>query len=176
MYEANPFMHVTTLSEGVTNDNLEPLLKEKRINCIIEEIDDLPMKISVRQLAMKYKVPVVMITDNGDGVVLHVERYDLGYNKVFDKPLEYWDKLSTGKPTPQDMGMMIVNDIIGGPQNVAPRVFESVGRVLNHELVSWSQLGSAAIFGGVIATVAVKKITLGTSTEPYTAINIQPTV
>ena len=174
MYEANPFIKVDAMSEGVTPENLELLLKEKRLNCIIEEIDELPMKIAVRKMAMEYKVPVVMITDNGDGVVLHIERYDLGYDKVFNKPLAYWDALSTGKPTPQDMGMMIVNDIIGGMENVAPRVMESVQRVLRHELVSWSQLGSAAIFGGVIATVAVKKIALGTSTEPYIALNIQP--
>ena len=38
---------------------------------------------------MKYKIPVIMITDNGDGVVLHVERYDLGHNKIFDKDLNF---------------------------------------------------------------------------------------
>jgi len=37
----------------------------------------------------------------------------------------------------------------------------SVKRVLNKELVSWSQLGSAALLGGVVSTVAIKRIVLG---------------
>jgi hypothetical protein len=40
-----------------------------------------------------------------------------------------------------------------------------VKRVLAKELVSWSQLGSAAILGGVIATYAIKEIALGKGTK-----------
>jgi hypothetical protein len=72
--------------------------------------------------------------------------------------------------------MMIVNDILGGPQNVPPRVFQSVERIMKKELVSWAQLGSAAIFGGVVATVTVKEIALGRNTTPYIEKNIQITL
>ena len=40
-------------------------------------------------------------------------------------------------------------------------MLSSVKRVLAHELVSWSQLGTAALLGGIMVTYAVKQIALG---------------
>jgi molybdopterin/thiamine biosynthesis adenylyltransferase len=173
IYEDNPFAKVIALQEGLTKDNLEALLKEDKLDIIVEEVDSLPVKIHTRELALKYKKPVIMITDNGDGVVLHIERYDLGYDKVFNKPFEYWTQMFSSKPTMEQIGKMIVGDILGGPQNVPPRVFQSVERIIKKELVSWAQLGSAALMGGVVATVAVKRIALGEHHDAYVEKNIQ---
>jgi len=133
----------------------------------------LAVKIKTRELALEYKIPVIMITDNGDGIMLHVERYDLGYDKIFNKPFEYWKTLFQKKPSIQDIGKVIVGDVLGGPQNISPRVFASVERVMKHELVSWAQLGSAAILGGVITTIVIKRIVSGKNTSPYIEKNIQ---
>lgn len=163
IYEDNPFVNITILSEGVNEDNLKKLLADNAITHIVEEIDDIKMKMVVRNLAREYKIPVVMITDNGDGVVLTAERYDLGYNKIFDKDDNYWaEKLS--QPMNKELaGSIIINDIVGGMEKVDKKMIASVQRVLAKELVSWSQLGSAAILGGVIATFALKRIILGHS-------------
>lgn len=164
IYEDNPFVNITIMPGGVSEDNLKKLLEADDITHIVEEIDDIKMKIVVRRLAREYKVPVVMITDNGDGVVLHVERYDLGYNKIFDKDDAYWQaKLSTPM-TKELAGNIIINDIVGGIEKVDKKMAASVARVIKKELVSWPQLGSAAILGGVAATVALKRIILGEST------------
>ncbi|MFA6503003.1 MAG: ThiF family adenylyltransferase [Candidatus Paceibacterota bacterium] len=161
IYEDNPFAEVTTLPEGVDESNLEELIKAGRVDCIVEEIDDLPFKIHARLLAMKYKIPVVMVTDNGDGVVLHVERYDLGHDKIWGKPHSYYEeKLAEGPMTREKAGGIIMGDVVGGVHRVDPNMIASVQRVLARELVSWSQLGSAAILGAVVATYAVKKIAL----------------
>lgn len=161
IYEDNPFAEVTLMKKGVNTKNLELLLKNKKLDCIVEEIDDFPIKIEVRLLALKYKIPVLMITDNGDGVVLHIERYDLGYNKIFDKDLSYWNNIMKKKLTRQEAGGLIVNDIVGGVDKVDPNMIKSVKKVNNKELVSWSQLGSAAIYGGVVTTFAIKEIMKG---------------
>jgi molybdopterin/thiamine biosynthesis adenylyltransferase len=174
IYEDNPYANVNIFPEGITNENLEELLKNKKIDCIVEEIDDIKIKIVTRQLALKYKIPVVMITDNGDGVVLHVERYDIGYDKIFHKDPSFWDDKIKREITKEIAGNMIMNDFLGGPQNVDPHMLASVGRVFKKELVSWSQLGSAAILGGVVATVAIKRIALGTSKEKDARIFISP--
>lgn len=174
IYEDNPYANVNIFSEGITSENLEELLKNKEIDCIIEEIDDMKVKIEIRILALKYKVPVVMITDNGDGVVLHVERYDIGYDKIFHEDPSFWDDKIKEEMTKEVAGGIIVNNIVGGPQNVDPHMLESVQRVFKKELVSWSQLGSAAILGGVVATVAIKRIALGTSKEKEARIFIAP--
>lgn len=158
IYEDNPFAEVTLMKKGVNAKNLELLLKKKKLDCIVEEIDNFPIKIEVRLLALKYKIPVLMITDNGDGVVLHIERYDLGYNKIFNKDLSYWNNIMKKKLTREEVGGLIVNDIVGGVDKVDPNMIKSVKKVNNKELVSWSQLGSAAVLGGVIVTYAVKEI------------------
>lgn len=161
IYEDNPFAQVTLMKKGINAKNLELLLKNKKLDCILEEIDSFMMKIEIRLLAMKYKLPVVMITDNGDGVVLHIERYDLGYNKIFNKDLSYWNELKEKKLGREEIGGIIMGDIVGGLDKVDPNMFESVKKVINKELVSWPQLGSAAIYGGVVATFAIKKIIRG---------------
>lgn len=174
IYEDNPYADVHILPKGITNENLETLLKNKEIDCIVEEIDDVKMKIDTRMLALKYKVPVVMITDNGDGIVLHAERYDLGHNKIFDEEQDYWKDKFSGEITKEVAGGIIINNIVGGPDKVDPNMMKSVKRVLDRELVSWSQLGSAAILGGVVVTVAIKRIALGTSTELNTRTFVSP--
>lgn len=166
IYEDNPFADVTLLQEGINETNLEELIKAGKINCILEEIDDISFKIHARLLAMKYKIPVVMVTDNGDGVVLHVERYDLGHDLIWGKPHEYYEeKLADGPITKEKAGGIIIHDIVGGVHRVDPKMIASVKRVLAKELVSWSQLGSAAILGAVIATYAIKEIALGKGTK-----------
>jgi hypothetical protein len=166
IYEDNPFAKVNLFPKGINSKDLESLLKNKKLDCIVEEIDDIAMKIETRFLAIKYKIPVVMITDNGDGVVLHIERYDLGYKNIFNKPVSYWSKLKINKPTKEQAGNIIMNDIVGGIDKVDPRMIKSVKKVLNKELVSWSQLGSAAIFGGVITTFVIKEI-IRNNKKPY---------
>jgi molybdopterin/thiamine biosynthesis adenylyltransferase len=173
IYEDNPFALVTSLENGVNEENLNNLLENKQIDIIVEEVDNLAVKIMTRKLAFKYKIPVIMVTDNGDGVMLHIERYDLGYDKIFNKPFEYWDALFQEKPTMEEMGKVIVGDVLGGPQNVSSRVFASVKRIIDHELVSWAQLGSAALLGGVVTTIAIKHIVNGQNTSHYVEKNIQ---
>ncbi|MFA5777984.1 MAG: ThiF family adenylyltransferase [Candidatus Paceibacterota bacterium] len=173
IYEDNPFANVTAWQDGINESNLEEALKLKKIDIIVEEVDNLAIKIKTRELAQKYKIPVVMITDNGDGAMLHIERYDLGYNKIFNKSFEYWRELFQTKPSMEDIGKVIIGDVLGGPQNVSPRVFASVERIMKHELVSWAQLGSAAVLGGVVTTIAIKNIVSGKDTAPYVEKNIQ---
>jgi ThiF family len=166
IYEDNPFAEVRTLPHGVTTKNLEALLKKGMIHCIIEEIDNMPMKIETRMLAIKYKIPVIMITDNGDGVVLHVERYDLGHNMIFGKNISYWKEIMKEPITMQKAGEIIMKNIVG-IKNVDPKMIKSVMKVMKKELVSWSQLGSAAILGGAVATIALKNIVLGPANKKF---------
>lgn len=162
IYEENPYAIVETFENGINAPSLKKLFKRKeRIDCIVEEIDNMPLKIKVRQLARAYKIPVVMITDNGDGVVIHVERYDLGYKKIFGKDDAYWRKKIASIRSMADVGDIIIHDIVGGPGKVDPKMLASIPKVLNRKLVSWPQLGSAAILGSVAATIAIKNIFLG---------------
>jgi molybdopterin/thiamine biosynthesis adenylyltransferase len=167
IYEGNPFAEVTPIQEGINPGNLEELLKTGVVNCIIEEVDSLPIKITTRKLALKYKVPVMMITDNGFSVILHVERYDLGYSQIFEKDAAYWDSKISGGLDIQKVSQIIVEDIIGDMQKIDPKLIASTMRIFQKELVSWPQLGSTAMLGGVVVTQALKKIALGENKEPF---------
>ncbi|MBU0570251.1 ThiF family adenylyltransferase, partial [Patescibacteria group bacterium] len=158
IYEDNPYANVRVLKKGITRNLLEKLLKARKIDCIVEEIDDMVMKIEIRKLARKYRVPVLMITDNGDWAVLTIERYDLGYKKIFEKDFDYWNRKARSCKTPKDFADIVVNDIVGGPDNVDPRMLKSVDKVLKKNFVSWPQLGTSAQLGAVAITVAIKKI------------------
>ncbi|MDP3901880.1 MAG: ThiF family adenylyltransferase [bacterium] len=179
IYEDNPFAKVRIMPKGITEDNLEPLLAQKKLNCLVDEIDNLPMKINLRKLALKYKVPVIMVTDNGNGIVLHIERYDLGYKKIFHRPLSYWNRKlrEFGDPKINKMqmvGSIIMKDIVGGIHLVDPEMIKSVKKVISKKLVSWPQLGSAAMLGGVYAVYALKKIALSKDKQLVARIHINP--
>jgi hypothetical protein len=174
IYEDNPFAEVHSMIDGVTVENLEELLKKNALSCIVEEIDEMEMKIKTRLLAIIYKIPVVMITDNGDGVVLHVERYDLGHDKIFGQTPAYWEGIKLSELGKEEAGKIIIGNIVGGPDKVDPKMMKSVMRVMKKELVSWSQLGSSAILGGVVATVAIKRLVLGENQEKDWRVHIHP--
>ncbi len=161
IYEMDPFSKLNVLEKGIDEKVLERLLKEKKIDCIVEEIDHIQMKISVRKLAIKYKVPVVMVTDNGEWAVLHIERFDLGYKKIFGKSSIYWEKKMSKKLTKKDFADIVINDVVGGVDKIDPRMLSSVKDVVERKLVSWPQLGSSALLGAVAVTIAIKNIVSG---------------
>ena len=174
IYEDNPFAKVVSLETGITLKLLEKLLVNKKIDCIVEEIDNMGLKIEIRKLAMKYKIPAIMITDNGDWGVLHVERYDLGYKKIFERDLDYWDKRLSSYSGSKDFADIVINQIVGGLDKVDPRMLRSAQKVMNKELVSWPQLGSAALLGGVAVTVAVKDIVRQDNVRKFTKKHLFP--
>jgi len=165
--EGNPYAEVVPMENGIDEARLETLLASEKIDCLIEEVDSLPVKISTRRLAMKYKVPVIMITDNGFRIILHMERYDLGYNQIFEKDPAYWDQKLKGDLDIQRVSQIIVEDVIGDMQQIDPKLVASGMRMFQRELVSWPQLGSTAMLGGVVITHALKKLALKESSELF---------
>jgi hypothetical protein len=66
----------------------------------------------------------------------------------------------------------VINDLVGGIEKVDSRMVKSVGRVIARELVSWPQLGSAALLGGIATTVAIKEIIRGRYKELFSRFYI----
>ena len=165
--ESNPYAQPVPLTEGINEKLLESLLKSEKIHCIVEEVDALPVKVAVRKLARQYRVPVLMITDNGFSIVLHVERYDLGYDKIFEREIKYWEAMLKGGLDHQKISQIIIDDIFGSVDAIDKKLFASNLRILKKELVSWPQLGSTAMFGGAVATQMIKKIALKENTDIF---------
>ncbi len=79
-YEIDPFIDIEIFDKGISNDNIDQFLTQPRIDLLIEEMDNLPLKIKIREKAKHYKIPVLMVTGNGAGLIIDIERFDLESN------------------------------------------------------------------------------------------------
>ncbi|OGF64441.1 hypothetical protein A2661_02775 [Candidatus Giovannonibacteria bacterium RIFCSPHIGHO2_01_FULL_45_24] len=81
IWELDPFAEIYCLDGGINKNNIEEFISgEPKLDIFIDEMDDLEMKFLSRIICAKNGIPILMATDNGEGVILDVERYDLDRN------------------------------------------------------------------------------------------------
>ncbi len=156
IYQLNPYADIRVYAEGINDKNIEKFMDG--LDVLIEELDDIEMKVRIREEAKKRKIPVVMATDNGDNVILDIERFDLKPNlAIFHGNLEGFD-VKEIKRSPQKMyeAMGKIIDL----SLVPPRVLHSVLEV-GKTIYSWPQLASAATLSGAIIAYIARRIALG---------------
>lgn len=82
LHRVDPFMMISVYEEGVHEENIYDFLagnsdrREPRASVLIEEMDDIEMKIRLREVARELKIPVIMMTDIGSAAQLDVRRFD----------------------------------------------------------------------------------------------------
>lgn len=156
LYQLNPYAEIEVYSEGITDKNIAGFVAG--LDILVEELDDIEVKVKMRQEAKKRQIPVVMATDNGDSVIMDIERFDLDPNlSIFDGKLDKFD-LKKLKRNPAKMyeAMAAIIDISLVPQ----RILHSVGEV-GKTIYSWPQMATAATLSGAAIAYAVRKIALG---------------
>jgi molybdopterin/thiamine biosynthesis adenylyltransferase len=157
IYQTNPYATVELFGDGLAMGNIEKFFAgPPKLDIVIDEIDNLAVKYLIRERAKKHKLAVVMAADNGDNAVIDVERYDLDPNtpffhdrmgKVSYEMLAGLDKFGIGK--------MITKHV--GPENVTERMQQSLLE-MGKTVVSWPQLGGAALINGAAVAYCVRKI------------------
>jgi molybdopterin/thiamine biosynthesis adenylyltransferase/phage pi2 protein 07 len=167
IYEINPYAQVELFSDGLNRENIEVFFDG--LDIIIDELDNLAIKYLIREYAKKHKIAVVMAADNGDNAVVDVERYDLDPNTPFFhgrmgegvtyEMLSQLDKFGIGK--------MITKHV--GPENVTIKMQESLLQ-MGKTIVSWPQLGGAALINGAAVAYCVRRILNGQSIESNRAL------
>lgn len=161
VWEVDPFIEIQTLDEGLNEENFAEILKGNRIDVIVDEMDDLLMKIILREHAKTNKIPVVMAADDGDDSLLEVERYDLRPElEVFSGriPADIMQRIKAGGIPRAELGSMIGRYFVGS-EYIPLRMYQSLAEV-GKTLPSWPQLGSAAALSGIAVAYVVKKILL----------------
>lgn len=157
LYQMDPYSDIHEYSEGVTVSNVDSFLKD--VSVLIEETDHLETKIFLREEARKRGIPVIMATDNGDGIILDIERFDLDptlalFNgSIGDITLEEFKTFP-----PHELPKLATK--IAGVDLVVPKMLTSLAEV-GKTLYSWPQLGDAATLCGVVVAFTVKQIALG---------------
>lgn len=161
--ELDPYIEQVHYKDGVNEENLEEMLAVHRPDIIIDEMDSLRMKVIIRLRAKELGIPVVMATDDGDDILLDIERYDTDREQPILHgilPEEVVSSiLNNDKMSRQETGQIIGKYFVN-LKNVPIRMLESLMEV-GRTLPSWPQLGGAAVLSGLYASYAAKRILLG---------------
>ncbi|HRH23582.1 MAG TPA: ThiF family adenylyltransferase [Candidatus Magasanikbacteria bacterium] len=161
LYEVDPFLSLQGFGEGITAENLSSFMtiNGKPVDILVEEIDSIDIKLELRKYAEAHRIPVVSIVDNGDGVLVDIERYDEDYTYAqFEERLNGVVIDRTQKPKSADIARIVTNFI--GAEDVETRMLESASLV-GKELYSWPQLGNAAAMAGSVGSFVVRQIANG---------------
>jgi molybdopterin/thiamine biosynthesis adenylyltransferase len=162
VWEIDPYIEIVAYNDGLNEQNLGEIIAEHHPEIIVDEMDELRMKIKLREAAQAAATPVIMAADDGDNALIDIERYDLEPDlELFSGriPAEILEKIKTQTIPRAELGMMIGKYFVG-PENIPLRMYQSLGEV-GKTLPSWPQLGGAAALSGITLAYVSKKIILG---------------
>ncbi|MEO6284211.1 MAG: Rv1355c family protein [Dyadobacter sp.] len=155
--EIDPYLEIQCFTEGVNKENMDPFLLEGgKLDILIDECDDIGIKIACRIAAGKYRIPVIMETS--DRGMLDVERYDLEPDRpIFhgllkDIPAERLNHISEEDRLP--MVLKIVNAMNGSKRGKVSLV--EIGQTIS----TWPQLASAVTLGAGVVTDVCRRLLL----------------
>ncbi len=163
IFEINPYAQIEIFPEGINEKNISDFVNGKKnkkvINILIEEMDNPFLKIKVREFVKPLSIPVIMAADNGDGVVVDVERFDLEKNYPILHDIIPGIKSDIFKNVkPQELPQVIAK--MAGAKYASARMLESVKEV-GKTLFSWPQLGTAATLCGSSLSNLARRILIG---------------
>ena len=114
LFDMDPYLEVEILPEGITEENYATFLDG--LDLLIEECDDLYMKLRLREGARARRIPVVM--DTNDRGLLDVERFDLEPDRPILHGLVGDLDASTLKGLSTEDKVPYVLDIVGGAESI----------------------------------------------------------
>ena len=160
IYDINPYANLTLFNNGLNNDNLTSFFETgQKLNVIFEAIDDFEMKIRLRIEAKKQKIPIIMLTNLADNLLIDVERYDQDSNLqlfnglIGDTP----EQILSSKITEEKKVEYAVK--IVGREHLTERIVSSLSEI-NKTLVGRPQLFSTVSIGGGFASYLARKLIL----------------
>lgn len=169
IYLLNPYAEIELFGEGLNKENIRNFFKgPPKLDVFIDELDNLAMKYLAREEARRLRIPVVMGADNGDNAVIDIERYDeepdlpFFHGRIGDVSYEVLaglDKFGIGSTIAKHIG----------PENTAVRMQESLPE-MGRSIVSWPQLGGAALLNGSAVAYCVRRILTGQPLEKDRAL------
>ncbi|MDP3993598.1 MAG: ThiF family adenylyltransferase [bacterium] len=157
IYALNPYAKIEIFPDGLNTKNVKKFFAgPPKLDIVVDELDNIAVKFLIREQAKRNKIAVVMGADNGDNAVIDIERYDLNpktkffhgrLGNVSYKQLSRLDKFGIGKTITKYIG----------PENVTERMQKSLLE-MGKTIVSWPQLGGAALINGSAVAYCVRKI------------------
>ncbi|MFC4946138.1 Rv1355c family protein [Pseudonocardia sp. GCM10023141] len=153
--ELDPYIAVRVHLDGVRPDRVDAFLDGADV--LLDECDDLEIKLLLRERARAVGLPVVMVTS--DRGLLDVERFDREPDRpAFHGALDGVTAadlrgLTTRQKVPYVLRILDAD-------RLEPRTAASLVEV-RQSLSTWPQLASDVVLGGAMAANAVRRIALG---------------
>jgi hypothetical protein len=157
IYEMNPYSSVSVFDKATSSNIRNILDKDYKLDMVVDEIDDMEMKVRIRVEARMRKIPVVMATELGDTVMLDVERYDIepnrpifhgmvpGIEKLLNAPINNYREW-----TKHAVGIIDANNM--------PLKMQKTLLKVGSTIVTHPQLGSTVMMTGGVVAFAAKHI------------------
>ena len=147
--EIDPYLVVKCFNQGISDENIDEFLtKNGNLDILVDECDDLFIKILCRQKAKELKLPVIM--DTSDRGMIDVERFDLEPERpILHGLIDHLDinKAKTAKTFEEKI--VFVNPILG-MDSISKRMKESMLQI-KKTISTWPQLASSVVSGGGLA-------------------------
>lgn len=158
IFELDPYADLELYPHGITAENVDAFLTQPtRLDLVVEECDDLQVKVLLRERARAHRIPVIMETS--DRGMLDVERFDLEPDRpllhglVGDIEARQLEGLTTYQKVPTVLRII-------GAEATSRRMAASMIDVTT-SIASWPQLASAVALGGAVVTDTARRIALG---------------
>ena len=157
LVEINPYAVVVPFESGLTEENLDEfLIGEPCLGVVIDECDDLRMKLLLRERARSLGIPVLMATS--DRGMLDVERFDLEPGRpIFHGLLADISSNKIGELTDEQKLSLVLS--IVGIESMSTRAAASLLEI-RQTISTWPQLASDVMLGGAAITAAVRRLAL----------------
>lgn len=160
--EIDPFIKVTCYLDGLTAENMVSFMTAPtKIDILVEECDEIRIKIQSRLKAKELGIPVIM--EANDGCIIDIERFDLDdslpilHGNIKPEYYSIADRLSVVQKT-EVLRNMLDETLI------TERMKESLP-YLQDTLVSWPQLYSDIAYGSGLLSIIVRQIFLNQYTK-----------
>ena len=160
--EIDPFIKVTCFHEGISENNIDAFLNQNKLDLLVEECDDLYVKLLSRLKSKEYKIPVVMHTS--DSGMVDIERfdteinYDVFHGKLNDLSCDIQNRSEVNHHKKIILEQMIDFENLSLEMK---KSFEEIGKTIN----SWPQLASDVIAGAGMVTQIAREIMLKKTIE-----------
>jgi len=156
--EIDPYVKVNCFHEGITENNIDEfLLKNRKLDILIDECDGLDIKFLCRTRAKEHQIPVVM--DTSDRGMIDVERFDLEPNRsIFHGLIDHMDTSKIKEAKTNEEKVPYVLAIIGW-ETISDKMKASMVEI-EQSVSTWPQLASAVASGGGMACDVSRRILL----------------
>ena len=154
LWSIDPYLEIAVEPAGASPENLAAVVADSDV--VVEECDDLAIKIAVRQTARALRTPVVMATDDGGGL-LDVEDFRTGTRPLLHGLLEGLSPAEAARLSPSARVERLVRVI--GPDAPLP-FLESIDDWAEGRLGGLSQLAEDVHLAAAMVVRAVTGLLL----------------